>query len=63
MDRYVYVVPRLSNLYAHHWCMGKKNKTAKLTTKKIRYMILCKTKDYRTKSLAKDLKISESTVK
>ncbi len=43
--------------------MGKKNKTAKLTPRKIRYIIRYKTNDYSTKSIAKDLKISESTVK
>ena len=50
-------------LYTHHWCMGKKNKTVKLTPRKIRYIIRYKTNNYSTKSIAKDLKISESTVK
>jgi transposase len=43
--------------------MGKKNKTVKLTPRKIRYIIRYKTNNYSTKSIAKDLKISESTVK
>lgn len=43
--------------------MGKKNKIVKLTPRKIRYIIRYKTNNYSTKSIAKDLKISESTVK
>jgi transposase-like protein len=43
--------------------MGKKNKIVKLTPPKIRYIIRYKTNNYSTKSIAKDLKISESTVK
>ena len=43
--------------------MGKKNKTVKLTPRKIRYIIRYKINNYSTKSIAKDLKISESTVK
>ena len=43
--------------------MGKKNKIVKLTPQKIRYIIRYKTNNYSTKSIAKDLKISESTVK
>ena len=42
---------------------GKKNKIVKLTPRKIRYIIRYKTNNYSTKSIAKDLKISESTVK
>jgi hypothetical protein len=57
------VVPKLLTLYTHHWCMGKKNKIVKLTPRKIRYIIRYKTNNYSTKSIAKDLKISESTVK
>jgi hypothetical protein len=43
--------------------MGKRNKIVKLTPRKIRYIIRYKTNNYSTKSIAKDLKISESTVK
>jgi len=43
--------------------MGKKNKIVKLTPQKIRYTIRYKTNNNSTKSIAKDLKISESTVK
>ena len=43
--------------------MGKKNKIVKLTQKKIRYIIRYKTNNISTKSIAKDLKLSESTVK
>ena len=43
--------------------MGKKNKILKLTLRKIRYIIRYKTNSYSTKSIAKDLKISQSTVK
>jgi transposase len=43
--------------------MGKKNKIVKLTPQKIRYIIRYKTNNNSTKSIAKDLKISESTVK
>jgi len=57
------VVPKLLTLYTHHWCMGKKNKIVKLTPQKIRYIIRYKTNNNSTKSIAKDLKISESTVK
>jgi len=57
------LVPKLLTLYTHHWCMGTKNKIVKLTPQKIRYIIRYKTNNYSTKSIAKDLKISESTVK
>jgi transposase len=50
-------------LYINHWCMGKKNKIVKLTPRKIRYIIRYKTNNCSTKSIAKDLKIGESTVK
>ncbi|HOO01944.1 MAG TPA: hypothetical protein PLE76_04480 [Rectinema sp.] len=43
--------------------MGKKNKIVKLTPRKIRHIIRYKTNNYSTKSIAKDLKISESTIK
>ena len=43
--------------------MGRKNKIVKLTPRKIRYIIRYKTNNYSTKLIAKDLKISESTVK
>jgi transposase len=43
--------------------MGKKNKIVKLTQKKIRYIIRAKTNNVSTKIIAKDLKLSESTVK
>jgi transposase len=43
--------------------MGKKNKVVKLTQKKIRYIIRAKTNNTSTKIIAKDLKLSESTVK
>ena len=43
--------------------MGKRNKAVKLTQKKIRYIIRYKTNNISTKSIAKDLKLSESTVK
>ena len=43
--------------------MGKKNKIVKLTPRKIRYIVRYKTNNHSTKSIAKDLKISESTVK
>jgi len=57
------VVPKLLTLYTHHWRMGKKNKIVKLTPRKIRHIIRYKTNNYSTKSIAKDLKISESTIK
>ena len=43
--------------------MGKRNKVVKLTQKKIRYIIRYKTNNISTKSIAKDLKLSESTAK
>jgi DNA-binding NarL/FixJ family response regulator len=59
----LFVVPKLLTLYSHHWRMGKKNKVVKLTPRKIRYIVRYKTNNCSTKSIAEDLKISESTVK
>lgn len=56
-------LPKLLTLYTHHWGMGKKNKVVKLTQKKIRYIIRAKTNNISTKIIARDLKLSESTVK
>ncbi len=43
--------------------MGKRNKVVKLTDKKINYIIRAKTRDDSTRNIARDMKISESTVK
>jgi len=43
--------------------MGRRNKVIKLTDKKIRYIIRAKTRNDSTKSIAQDMKLSESTVK
>jgi response regulator of citrate/malate metabolism len=43
--------------------MGRRNKVIKLTEKKIRYIIRAKTKNDSTKNIARDMKLSESTVK
>ena len=43
--------------------MGKKNKVVKLTPKKISYIIRAKTNNISTKTIAKEMKLSESTVK
>lgn len=43
--------------------MGKRNKFVKLTQKKIKYIIRAKTNNISTKIVAKDVKLSESTVK
>ena len=42
---------------------GKEEQNRKLTPRKIRYIIRYKTNNYSTKTIAKDLKINESTVK
>ncbi len=43
--------------------MGKRNKVVKLTNKKVNYIIRYKTKNDSTRNIARDMKISESTVK
>ena len=43
--------------------MGKRNKVVKLTEKKVRYIIRAKTRNDSTKNIARDMKLSESTVK
>jgi transposase InsO family protein len=43
--------------------MGKRNKIVKLTPKKIRYIIGAKTRNHSTKTIAAEMKVSESTVK
>ena len=43
--------------------MGKKNKVVKLTEKKIRYIIRAKTRGDSTKTIAEDMKLSQSSVK
>jgi len=43
--------------------MGKKNKVAKLTDKKIRYIIRAKKRGESTKRIAADMKLSQSSVK
>jgi len=43
--------------------MGKKNKVVKLTDRKIRYIIRAKTRSESTKTIAEDLKLSQSSVK
>ncbi|MDM7913632.1 MAG: IS481 family transposase [Methanotrichaceae archaeon] len=43
--------------------MGKRNKAVKLTPRKIRYIIRAKIRNQSTKSIAADMKISQSTVK
>lgn len=43
--------------------MGRRNKVLKLTNRKINYIIRAKTRDEITTNIARDMKISESTVK
>jgi len=43
--------------------MGKRNKVVKLTEKKIRYIIRAKTRNDSTKNIARDMKLSKSSVK
>ncbi len=57
------VVPKPLTLYTHAVGMGKRNKVVKLTKKKVNYIIRYKTKNDSTRNIARDVKISESTVK
>ncbi|MCX6680363.1 MAG: hypothetical protein NTX42_08370 [Methanothrix sp.] len=43
--------------------MGKKNRVAKLTDRKIRYIIRAKKRGESTKRIAEDMKVSASSVK
>jgi transposase len=58
------VVPKPLTLYTRQCGMGKKNKVvAKLTDKKIRYIIRAKKRGESTNRIAHDMKLSPSTVK
>ena len=57
------IVLKPLTLYAHLLSMGKRNKVVKLTDKKVKYIIRAKTKNYSTKNIARDMKLSKSTVK
>jgi len=43
--------------------MGKRNKVVKLTDKKVKYIIRAKTRNDSTKNIARDMKLSKSSVK
>lgn len=57
------VVPKPLTLNTYLLGMGRKNKVVKLTDRKINYIIRAKTRDEMTTNIARDMKISESTVK
>jgi putative transposase len=57
------VVPKALTLYTPQGGMGKKNKVVKLTDKKIKHIIRAKIRGESTKDIARDLKLSPSTVK
>jgi DNA-binding NarL/FixJ family response regulator len=63
MSRIFWLFSILPTQYTNQWGMGKKNKVAKLTERKIRYIIRAKKRGESTKRIAEDMKLSPSSVK